>query len=73
MDRFIVVEQLFTEDTTRILYETPYAAGKGISVSRVIRELGGMALPLGSSAVMKVYCWKDCLSMRLVGVVNHRF
>ena len=34
LDRFIVVEQLLTEDTTRILSETAYAAGKGINVSR---------------------------------------
>jgi hypothetical protein len=37
LDRFIVVEQLLTEETTRILSETPYAVGKGIDVSRVIR------------------------------------
>ena len=35
------------EDTTRILSETPYAAGKGIDVSRVIRELGGQSVALG--------------------------
>ncbi len=47
LDRFIIVEQLLTEDTTRILSETPYAAGKGIDVSRVIRELGGQSVALG--------------------------
>ena len=47
LDRFIVVEQLLAEDTTRILSETPYAAGKGIDVSRVIRELGGQSVALG--------------------------
>jgi 1-phosphofructokinase family hexose kinase len=47
LDRFMVVEQLLTEDTTRILSETPYAAGKGIDVSRVIRELGGQSVALG--------------------------
>ena len=47
LDRFVVVEQLLTEDTTRILSETPYAAGKGIDVSRVIRELGGQTIALG--------------------------
>jgi 6-phosphofructokinase 2 len=47
LDRFIVVEQLLTEDTTRILSETAYAAGKGINVSRVIRELGGHSVALG--------------------------
>ena len=47
LDRFIVVEQLLSEDTTRILSETPYAAGKGIDVSRVIRELGGQSVALG--------------------------
>ena len=34
LDRFIVVEQVLTEDTTRILSDTAYAAGKGINVSR---------------------------------------
>ena len=34
LDRFIVVEHLLAEDNTRILSETPYAAGKGIDVSR---------------------------------------
>jgi len=47
LDRFIVVEQLLTEDTTRILSETAYAAGNGINVSRVIRELGGHSVALG--------------------------
>ncbi len=47
LDRYLVVEQLLTEDTTRILSETPYAAGKGIDVSRVIRELGGQSVALG--------------------------
>jgi 6-phosphofructokinase 2 len=47
LDRFIVVEQLLADDTTRILSETPYAAGKGIDVSRVIRELGGQSVALG--------------------------
>ena len=47
LDRFIVVEQLLAEDTSRILSETAYAAGKGINVSRVIRELGGHSAALG--------------------------
>ena len=47
LDRFIVVEQLLADDTTRILSETLYAAGKGIDVSRVIRELGGQSVALG--------------------------
>ncbi len=47
LDRFILVEQLLTEDTNRIISETSYAAGKGIDVSRVIRELGGQSVALG--------------------------
>jgi len=47
LDRFIVIEQLLAEDTTHILSETPYAAGKGINVSRVLRELGGQSVALG--------------------------
>lgn len=47
LDRSIVVEHLMEDDTTRILDETHYAAGKGIDVSRVIRELGGQSVALG--------------------------
>ena len=47
LDRAIVVERLMQEDTTRIHSETIYAAGKGIDVSRVIRELGGQSVALG--------------------------
>ena len=47
LDRYLVVERLLMEDTTRILSETQYAAGKGIDVSRVIRELGGQSVALG--------------------------
>ena len=47
LDRFIVVGQLLSEDTTRIQSETSYAAGKGIDVSSVVRELGGQSVALG--------------------------
>ncbi len=47
LDRAIVVERLLAEDTTRVLSETLYAAGKGIGVSRVIRELAGHSVVLG--------------------------
>lgn len=47
LDRTIVVEKLVEDDTTRILSETLYAGGKGIDVSRVIRELGGQSVALG--------------------------
>jgi 6-phosphofructokinase 2 len=47
LDRVIVVERLLEEDTTRVLYETLYAAGKSIDVSRVIRELKGKSVALG--------------------------
>ena len=47
LDRTIVVEKLVVDDTTRILSETLYAGGKGIDVSRVIRELGGQSVALG--------------------------
>lgn len=47
LDRSIVVERLLAEDTTRVISETLYAAGKGIDVSRVIRELGGQSIALG--------------------------
>jgi 6-phosphofructokinase 2 len=47
LDRSIVVERLVEDDTTRVLRENMYAAGKGIDVSRVIRELGGQSVALG--------------------------
>jgi 6-phosphofructokinase 2 len=47
LDRAIVVDTLKEEDTTRILSESFYAAGKGIDVSRVIAELGGQSVALG--------------------------
>ncbi|MBU0717417.1 MAG: 1-phosphofructokinase, partial [Planctomycetes bacterium] len=47
LDRSIQVDSLLTDDTTRVSDETAYAAGKGIGVSRVIRELGGYSIALG--------------------------
>ncbi|MFH1487432.1 MAG: 1-phosphofructokinase, partial [Pseudomonadota bacterium] len=47
LDRFIVVDRLLMDDTTRVLSETHYAAGKGIDVSRAIRELGGQSVAMG--------------------------
>lgn len=47
LDRAIVVERMVDDDTIRVLSETHYAAGKGIDVSRVIRELGGQSVALG--------------------------
>lgn len=47
LDRAIDVERLRPDDTNRATAETVYAAGKGIDVSRVIRELGGVSQALG--------------------------
>jgi 6-phosphofructokinase 2 len=47
LDRAIVVERLTEEDTTRVLHEKHYAAGKGIDVSRAIKQLGGRSVALG--------------------------
>ena len=47
LDRLIVIEQLIADETIRVLSETPYAAGKGIDASRVIRKLGGQSVALG--------------------------
>lgn len=48
LDRAITVDRLTEDDTIRILHETYYAAGKGIDVSRVIRELDGQSVALGT-------------------------
>ena len=47
LDRAIFVERLLQDDTTRVVSDTLYAAGKGIDVSRVIRELGGQSVAMG--------------------------
>jgi 6-phosphofructokinase 2 len=47
LDRAINVDSLVQDDTVRVLSENHYAAGKGIDVSRVIRELGGESVALG--------------------------
>ncbi len=47
LDRAINVDRLLNDDTTRINSEKHYAAGKGIDVSRVIKELGGQSVALG--------------------------
>jgi len=47
LDRAIKVENLLADDTTRVSSEKNYAAGKGIDVSRVIKELGGQSVALG--------------------------
>jgi 6-phosphofructokinase 2 len=47
LDRNMIVKELLGDDTTRIVSEKLYAAGKGIDVSRVIRELRGQSVALG--------------------------
>lgn len=47
LDRAITVERLLEDDTTRVISEKHYAAGKGIDVSRVITELQGSSVALG--------------------------
>ncbi len=47
LDRTIEVEGLVKDDANRILQEARYAGGKGIDVSRVIKELGGESIALG--------------------------
>ncbi|SMC24441.1 6-phosphofructokinase 2 [Desulfacinum hydrothermale DSM 13146] len=47
LDRTLVVDRLMEDDTVRVREETCYAGGKGIDVSRVIRELGGHSVALG--------------------------
>jgi 6-phosphofructokinase 2 len=43
LDRYIYVDELIVDDTIRAKKVVDYPAGKGIDVSRVIRELGGVS------------------------------
>jgi 6-phosphofructokinase 2 len=47
LDRTLTVERLVPDETIRVISEERYAAGKGIDVSRVIKELGGRSIALG--------------------------
>jgi len=47
LDRTLTVEKLVPDETIRVISEERYAAGKGIDVSRVIKELGGRSIALG--------------------------
>jgi 6-phosphofructokinase 2 len=47
LDRAVDIERFISDDTIRIASETYYAAGKGIDVSRVIKELEGRSISLG--------------------------
>ena len=47
LDRAVFVEELKFDDLNRIKVEATYAGGKGIDVSRAIKELGGHSIALG--------------------------
>lgn len=44
LDRYIYVDELVLDDTIRAKKVVDYPGGKGIDVSRVIRELGGVSI-----------------------------
>ncbi|WP_448378002.1 1-phosphofructokinase family hexose kinase [Fervidobacterium sp.] len=46
LDRYIYVDELIVDDTIRAKKVVDYPAGKGIDVSRVIRELGGVSIAI---------------------------
>lgn len=51
-DRYLYVDELIPDDSIRVKSTHEYAAGKGIDVSRVIKEIGGTSIaicPLGGS------------------------
>jgi 6-phosphofructokinase 2 len=47
LDRTIEVEELMYDDVNRIVEETKSAGGRGLDVSRVVKELGGQSVALG--------------------------
>ncbi|KAF2961101.1 1-phosphofructokinase family hexose kinase [Fervidobacterium sp. 2310opik-2] len=46
LDRYIYVDDLIVDDTIRAKKVVDYPAGKGIDVSRVIREFGGVSIAI---------------------------
>lgn len=52
LDRYLYIDELIPDDSIRVKETQEYAAGKGIDVSRVIKEIGGSSIaicPLGGS------------------------
>jgi len=47
LDNIIDIEELVYDDVNRIVEEKKHASGKGIDVSRVIKELGGQSIAMG--------------------------
>ncbi|WP_036224244.1 1-phosphofructokinase family hexose kinase [Mesoaciditoga lauensis] len=57
LDRYLYVDELKEDDTMRVNKVEDYAAGKGIDVSRVIKEIGGTSVaicPLGGENGEKI-------------------
>ncbi|ABR31669.1 ribokinase [Thermosipho melanesiensis] len=46
LDRYLYVDKLVVDDTIRVKKVVDYPAGKGIDVSRVIKELGGVSVAI---------------------------
>jgi 6-phosphofructokinase 2 len=47
LDRIVEVEELIYDDVNTVVKEKKYPGGKGIDVSRVIKELGGQSIAMG--------------------------
>ena len=47
LDRIVEVEELIYDDVNTVVKEKKYPEGKGIDVSRVIKELGGQSIAMG--------------------------
>lgn len=47
LDRIVEVEELIYDDVNMVVEEKKYPGGKGIDVSRVIKELGGQSIAMG--------------------------
>jgi 6-phosphofructokinase 2 len=57
LDRYLYVDEMKEDDTMRVKKVEDYAAGKGIDVSRVIKEIGGTSIaisPLGGENGEKI-------------------
>jgi 6-phosphofructokinase 2 len=47
LDRIVEVEELIYDDVNIVMEDKKYPGGKGIDVSRVIKELGGQSIAMG--------------------------
>ena len=73
LDRIVEVEELIYDNVNTIVEEKKYPVGKGIDVSRVIKELGGQSIAMGFVGGYNGLRLSDSSSMRALYAISQRY